>query len=112
MIELTSPSKDLAERILTEVAFKDRLTGYRLRERTGITTIRLYSFEEVVALLHDPFPRIDFVGLESWIRGVKGDGELAEKIKKVIEAESNELERLKRIRALMEERLQQCKSVA
>jgi hypothetical protein len=108
MMELTSPSKDLAERVLTEVGFEDRLTGYRLRERTGATTIRLYSFEEVVGLLNDLHPRLDFDRLERWIRETMGDPELAEKIEDVIQEDMSDRVRTLRIKDLMALRLYQC----
>jgi hypothetical protein len=108
MIELTSPSKGLAKRILTEVGFEDRITGYRLRERTGIMTIRLYSFEEVVGLLNDPHPRLDFAHLQRWVSETMGDPELAGKIGNVIQEDTSEQIRTIRIRDLMAQRLYQC----
>jgi hypothetical protein len=108
MIALTSPSKGLAERILTEVGFEDRITGYRLRERSGIMTIRLYSFEEVVGLLNDPHPRLDFAHLQGWVSKTMGDPELAEKIGNVIQEDTSEQVQTKRIRDLMAQRLYQC----
>lgn len=107
-MELPSPSKDLTERILTEVGFKDCLTGYRLRERTGVTTIRLYSFEEVVGLLNDTHPRLDFDRLEQWVREIIGDPELAGKIGDVIQEDISDKVRTRRIRDLMALRFYQC----
>jgi len=111
MGKLLEPSKKLASTILTEVGFDDRIIGYRLRERTGPLAITLYSFEEVVGLLRDPLPRIDFNQLEGWIREVMGDRELSEKIEEIIEEDSSEQERLWRIRDLMEERILQSQKV-
>ena len=107
-MELTSPSKDLAQRILNEVGFEDRLTGYRLRERTGVMTIQLYSFEEVVWLLNDPHPSLDFTRLEQWIRETMGDPELAGRIGDVIQEDISDQVRTLRIRDLMALRLYQC----
>ena len=77
MSVLSRPSRKLASRIVNEVDFEDRIIGYRLRERTGPLAMTLYSFEEVVTFLRDPFPRVNFHALQSWINDVMGDGELA-----------------------------------
>jgi hypothetical protein len=108
MANLSVPSEGLVSRILSEVGFEERIIGYRLRERTGPISITLYSFEEVVGLLNDTHPRIDFNRLEKWIREVMGDRELAGKIKKVIDEDGSDQERTFRIRNLMGERLLQC----
>ena len=96
---------------MAEVGFEERLIGYRLRERSGPMSITPYSFEEVVGLLCDPHPRIDFNQLEVWIREVMGDEELAGKIKEVAREDISDQERAWRIRDLMGERLLQCKEV-
>lgn len=108
MIELTNPSKDLTERVLNEVDFEDRLTGYRLSKRTGVTTIRLYSFEEVVGLLNETHPRLDVDRLEQWIRETMGDPELSGKIRGVIQEDISDQLRTLRIRDLMALRFYQC----
>jgi hypothetical protein len=108
MIELTSPSKGLAKRILAEVGFEDRITGYRLREKTGIMAIRLYSFEEVVGLLNDPHPRLDFALLQRWVSETMEDPELAGRIGDAIQEDTSEQTRSIRIRDLMAQRLYQC----
>jgi hypothetical protein len=108
MIELTSPSKEVAKRILAEVGFEDRITGYRLRERTGIMTIRLYSVEDVVGLLNDPHPRLDFARLQRWVGETMGDPELAGRIGDALQEDTSEQVRTIRIRDLMAQRLYQC----
>lgn len=106
---LPAPSKRLISRILTEVGFEERLIGYRFRERTGPTSIALYSFEEVVGFLSDPFPLMDFALLESWIRKSIGDTQLADRINDIVKRDSSNQDKTHRIRNLMEERLIQCK---
>ncbi len=106
---LSKPSRKLASRIVNEVGFEDRIIGYRLRERTGPLAMTLYSFEEVVTFLRDPFPRMNFQALQSWINDVMGDGELAEKVKTVIKEKPDGAERVQLVRDLMEERLGQSK---
>ena len=106
---LSEPSKELAARILAEVGFEQRLVGYNLRERTGPMPVTLYSFEEVVGILYEPHPRIEFNRLKQWISTVMGDRELAQNIKEIVEKEVSDQAKLFQIRDLMGERLLQCK---
>jgi hypothetical protein len=96
-------------KVLTEVGFEDHLDGFSLRERSGPMPVTMYRFEEVVTLLSDPHPRLDFKQLEEWIRSVMGDTELAEQIAVAIKKGNNDQERTYSIRDLMEERLNQCR---
>ena len=109
MVKLQTPSKELAARIVTPVGFAQRLTGYRFRERTGPMSIALYSFEEVVGLLCDPFPRIDFMALGTWIRDVMGDADLAGRIAAIINDKDSDRNKTVKIRNQMAARLLQCK---
>jgi hypothetical protein len=110
MGKLEDPSRELATRILTEVDFEDRLCGFSLRERSGPIPVTMYSFEEVVSLLNDLYPRLDFRELEGWIRSVMGDTELAEQIAQAVKKGNNDQERTYLIRDLIEERLNQCRA--
>jgi hypothetical protein len=109
MGKLQDPSRELAKRILTEVDFENRFNGFSLRERAGAVPITMYSFEEVVTLLNDRHPRLDFKQLEAWVRKTMGDKELAKQIAEVVKDEPSDQDRSLRIRKLMEERLSQCK---
>jgi len=109
MEKLRDPSRELAKRILTEVDFEDRLVGFSLHERTGPNPVTMYSFEEVVSLLNDPHPRLDFSELEIWVRKTMDDQELAEQIAEAIGKGKSDQNRSDRIKELMEERLDQCK---
>jgi len=108
MKELKAPSKELIKRILTEVDFEERLVGYLIRQRTGPTSITLYSFEEVVGLLCYPQPRINSIQLEEWIRVVMDDEELAEKIKEIIDKDISDQHKSLLVRDQMAMRLSQC----
>jgi hypothetical protein len=111
MANLGDPSHELAMRVLTEVDFECRLNGFILRERAGAVPITMYSFEEVVSLLNDRHPRLDFDKLETWIRKTMGDKELAEQIVDAVRKENSDQNRSLRIKELMEERLSQCKKL-
>jgi hypothetical protein len=112
MNRLAAPDKDLIVRILSQVGFKDRLTGYRAGERSGSARVSLYSFQEIAVFLGNPFPQLAFVDLEEWIRQVMGDVELGMRISEVVKEESNDYDRTQRIKVLMEERLAQCMKAA
>jgi hypothetical protein len=109
--KLKDPSRDLAVRILTEVDFGDRLNGFSLGERSGPMPVTLYSFAEVVTLLNDPYPRIDFIELETWVGKTMGDNELADQIAEAIKKGHSDQERTHFIKDLLEERLNQCKKL-
>ena len=53
--------------------FKGRIIRYRMRERTGPLALTLYSFEEIVILLNDKHPRIDYEILMAWLRKAMRD---------------------------------------
>jgi hypothetical protein len=107
--KLREPSQPLAMKVLTEVDFEHRLNGFILRQRAGAVPVTMYSFEEVVSLLHDHHSRLDFKQLEEWIRSVMSDTELAKHIAQAIRKGNNDQERAASIRNLMEERLNQCR---
>jgi hypothetical protein len=112
MKELSMPDKELISRVLSEVGFEERIVGYRMSERLGPVKTSMYSFEEVVNFLNDKFPQLEFEELEKWVKVVMKDEELAMKITKTVEEETNDRDRTQRIRILMEERLSQCKDAA
>jgi hypothetical protein len=60
---------------------------------------------EVFGLLNDPYPRVDFVSLEEWIRKVMQDTALADKVKEVVEEDISGHEKTVLTRDLMAERL-------
>ncbi len=110
--KLREPTGEVALRMLREVGFADRLEGFSLRERAGAIPVTMYSFQEIVSLLNEAHPRLDFNELEAWIRRTACDQELAEEIAKIVSTGRNDRERTLRIKRLMEERLNQCKKQA
>ena len=63
---------------------KARSLGYRMRLRTGPLAITLYSFEEIVVLLADTHPRVDYRTLIDWLHKVMGDHEIADRIEDIV----------------------------
>ena len=111
MGKLKDPSRELAKKVLTEVDFEHRLNGFSLKERMGAMPVALYSFQEVVSLLNERHPRLDFKELEEWIRRTMGDKELARQIAEAVTNGRSDQDRLFQIKQLMEERLGQCKEL-
>ena len=108
MKKLSEPSRELSDRVLKKVPFENRFIGYRLSERHGASRITSYSFQEVVNLMKDQMPRVDFLALQEWVRKVMGDEELAERMATAVKEEANDHDRAVSARNLMEERLMQC----
>ena len=110
MEKLSAPSRELVSHILQEVNFNDRLIGSTLHERAGVKTISLYSLHELYMLLNKPYPQIDLRKIESWIRLVIRDEELAAGIKTIIEQPGSEFDLMLQIRDLVGLRLTQCRA--
>jgi len=106
---LEEPGAELAARIRCEVAFEDRLTGYRLRKRMGPVPVDLYSFEEVLRFLCEDLIHLDWGRLERWLEAVIGDAELARAVGEVGRIEGSEQEKTSRVRELMALRWVQCR---
>jgi hypothetical protein len=112
MSKLTKPSRDLAERVLSEVGFEDRLIVYKLHRRAGPMQVTLYSFEEAVGFLFGAFPQPDFVELARWTEAVIKDPELADRIRELADKKASDMKKILALRQLMGTRLQQCRQIA
>jgi hypothetical protein len=110
--KLKKPSRELAARILSEVGFENHLAGFSLRERSGAVPVIMYHFEEVLSFLDGPFPCLDWRGLETWLKNVMGDQELAEKIAEAVQKGKSERDRCFQVKKQMRRRLDQCKKLA
>jgi hypothetical protein len=113
MNSLKQPEPDLITRVLGEVDFAQRLVGYRYRGRWSSIPADLYSVREVALLLSDKCPAIELDRLEQWLRDTIGDTELADLVAAIVEqSEVNDRERLRQVRALLDERLAQCRAAS
>jgi hypothetical protein len=110
MDKLSVPSHELVSRISREVDFNDRLIGSNLHERAGVKTIPLYSLHELYMLLNRSYPQIDVHKMESWIRTVIKDEEMAAQINMIREQSGSNLEKLLLMRDLIGLRLSQCRA--
>ena len=109
MKPLEKPSKSLASKILTELDFDNRITGYRLHRRMGHEMVDLYSFEEVIMFLFHDLSQVKIEKLGKWVENAFGDTELSERILRLDNEEPNYMEKLIKAKNLMWSRLGQCK---
>jgi hypothetical protein len=91
--ELTQPSPDLAERLLREVGQDERITGLKMSVMGGSNPVALYSLAQVASFLkigtyeeairpnnQETIGYIDLGALQTWVREVLKDEELADAI--------------------------------
>jgi len=107
--QLSEPSEELAARILARVGFNDRYALVMVHPHTGPLAISAYSFQEVANLLNAPGLHLDLKTLAQWMEEVMGDEELATRTLEVID--KGPQERAQLTRALMQERLEQCRAM-
>ena len=121
-VKLSDVSRELATRLLSEVEFEDRLTGWQMRQMSGSEQRFIYGFQEALEFMRvsefeelyscgpgGSIGYLDFEELTKWIAEVLGDRELAEAISEVTAGTSSYSEGVAEARALMEGRLRQCR---
>ena len=119
---LSNVSRELAGRLLGEVSFKDRLTGWSMRQMSGSRPASFYSLAEIADFLKVPEPGtlfahgaggsigyVDFEELARWLRHALGDQELAEAVEKLQARTGSYAERAGEVRSLIACRLKQCR---
>ncbi len=106
---LSTPDATLIAGLLREVDYENRLEGCLMREHSGPAAVTVYSFEEAVRLLSDPFPMVDPTELVCWVREAVGDRELSEKMERAVGAESCTMNKIRAAANLMAQRLEQIK---
>jgi len=123
-VELSDVSRELATRLLSEVEFDDRLTGWEMRQMSGSEQKFIYGFQEALDFMKIPefgdlfspgaggsIGYLDFEELRKWIAEVLGDRELAEAISEVQAGTSSYAEGVSEVGALMNQRLKQCRQI-
>lgn len=107
---LSEPSEELAARLLARVSFDERFTAAMVHPHTGPMPMDAYSFEQVANLLNAPGLQLDLKVLATWIGEVIGDRELAARTREAIDEGPREQAR-STTKALMQERLEQCRAM-
>ena len=121
MVSLPEPSRDVALKVVGEVGFGERLLGVKMRPMVGNQEHFIYSVKEVIEFLRMESVEdllttgsksyvgyIDLHVLKKWMAEVIGDQGLAEAIEKELEIRDNFKDQLTSVKALIEQRLDQC----
>ncbi len=124
MAPLSEPSPEFAAKVLRRVGSKHRLAGVKMSPMAGNLEQPMYSLEGAIKFLEmdsgehligggpqGSIPYVDPKFLGRWVADVLGDDKLAEAIDEAVERSKNHRERIKAARALMEQRVSQCKAV-
>jgi hypothetical protein len=119
--ELSGPSRELAERLLTEVPYERRLTAVNMHCLQGPTTVDLYSFGATAQFLRaDPLDAlkdptsgaslsyVDPKALSWWLENEFGDTELAGAIADAAASVDNYVAAVEPMQELLSQRLEQC----
>lgn len=124
MAPLSEPSPEFAGKVLRGVGTKHRLVGVKMTPMAGNLEQPIYSLEGTIKFLEmesrehligggpkGSVPYVDPKFLGRWVADVLGDEELAKAIDEAVERGKNYRERIEAARALMEQRVSQCKAV-
>jgi hypothetical protein len=108
------PDKELAQRIMGVVSYKDRLPAGRLRPPVGMLQGNVRSLREVYLFLApdtQSLPGINLTALADWTERTIGDIKLAHDIREVIQNAGSYVESCIKIYSLVEQRLEQAQNV-
>lgn len=120
MAKLAEISIEMAQKLLQEVGFEDRIIGINMGGSTGNNEITLYSLQELAMFLHsDSYEDLSQRGhgkmcyinpeeLLRWIGTVYGDQELADAMASDMSEVDSNIDKLEAAAILLRERLQQC----
>lgn len=124
-VELSMPAPELAERLLAEVPYDQRLTAASMSCLHGPASVDLYSLESAGRFLYmdsldalrEPtsgavLGYIDPHALVWWLENTLGDGELAAAVREVVSAAPSYIAALEPMRELVARRVAQCEQVA
>lgn len=117
-------SRELATKLLSEVQFEERLTGWCMRQMSGNEERSIYGLQEAVDFMKAPeldqllspgaggtIAYLDFAELMRWIGEVFGDPELAEAIEDAHAKAASHVEAMAMARMLIIRRLDQCREM-
>ena len=124
MVDLSSPSKQLAAKILEPVSFKQRLVGVKMTPMAGNVEQPIVSLQEAVRFLRMPslervlaagprasVPYVDPQVLQAWVLDVISDQELSEAIGEKAAKGQNYREKAESMRELLKLRVEQARTV-
>lgn len=106
--------RELAQRIMGVVSYKDRLPAGRLKPPVGMVPGDVRSLKEVYLLLapdEQSLPGINLAALADWTEQTIGDVKLAHDIREAIQKAGSYVESCIKIYSLVEQRLEQAQNV-
>ena len=113
--DMTPPDNELANRLLRNVSYAQRLPAGRLRPPVGIIPGDLRSLEEVYHHLSpddQSLPGVNLAALAGWVRDVLGDHEMSVRIGAAVKAAPSYVAGCLAIHDLVGKRLAQIRIVA
>lgn len=117
---LSTPSSELAAKLLAEADYADRLVGMIMTPMAGNVEQPIWSLKEAAAFLHvdqDLFHNqasiryLDLTVLQRWICEVYSDQELATAIGTEANKYQTYVEKIKPVKELLLERIKQCETL-
>lgn len=123
MAKLSEVSKEMAQKLLQEVGFEDRIIGVNMSGSTGNNEITIYSMKELAFFLQsDSYDTLSQRGQGSmcymdidemlrWIGQVYGDQELADVMVNDMANLDSNADKLEAAGELLKERLKQCDEI-
>lgn len=123
MAELSTISKETAQKLLQEVGFDNRITGVKMSGSAGNQNTSIYSLKELKNFLrsdafenlsrksHSTMSYIDVEGMLRWIEDVYEDKELVEVMKAEMENAKSLADKLEIARELLAKRVSQCEEL-
>lgn len=123
MKEFSTISKDMAEKILQEVDFANRIVGVKMSGSAGNQNTSIYSLKELKSFLrsdslenlsrksHSTMSYINVEEMLRWIAEVYEDKELADAIAAEMENTKSLVGKLELARELLAKRISQCEEL-
>lgn len=123
MAKLSEVSKEMAQKLLQEVGFEDRIIGVNMSGSTGNNEITIYSMKELAFFLQsDSYDTLSQRGQGSmcymdidemlrWVGQVYGDQELADVMVNDMANLDSNADKLEAAGELLKERLKQCDEI-
>lgn len=108
------PSRELAEKLLGTVPFRDRFPAGRLKPPVGLIPSPVRGLREAHLLLEPDvrsLPGLNLAALAAWIRRVIGDGELAQALENETQTANSYVDGCLRAYAVIGDRLTQARQV-
>jgi hypothetical protein len=122
-VPLSEPPEELVTKLLSRVGLEERLVGLKMTPMSGVQQYPIHGFRQAVNFLRldsagevlamgprASIPYVDPKVLERWVAEVFGDTDLADAIGEATNRGNNYVDRMGRIRELMEQRLSQCEA--